>query len=477
MQIQQLITLGESKTLEFKQDASSLMPIIKTIIAFANTAGGILIIGVTDSKQIMGVSHPEAVQDQIANAIAVSISPQLLVDITPVNHDGKIVILVQVQSGFGPYFIKSEGIDKGTYTRLGATTRIATSEIIAEIQREAKHLHYDAQPCFGTTFDDLEQKLMRTYFKQINKKSSIKNMLSLGVLIAKGDQLIPSNGGMIVFGKKDKRLQLFRNTFIGCARFQGTNKAIFIDKVELDCDLITAVEEVSKFIQRNTRTRVEFMGMRRKESPEYSPFVFREIIINAFVHANYEVLDSRFLVGVFDDRIEINSPGVLPITMTVEQLRAGVSRVRNSVIARVFKEYGLIEQWGSCYGRIHAICLKEDCPEPKWEEFSAQMRVTIYPPRHDPNMIPDRAHVGIMSGLSSEQIVLLEYATAPRSLAELMEKLQLKHRVKFAAKYVHPLIELALLTRTIPDKPKSINQRYVITSKGQIFLQEQQKHV
>ena len=141
--------------------------------------------------------------------------------------------MVQVQSGFGPYFIKSEEVDKGTYTRLGATTRIATPEIIAEIQRQVKHLHYDAQPCFGTTSQDLDQKLLKTYFKQINKKNSIKNLLTLGVLVLKGDQTIPSNGGIILFGKQDKRLELFRNTFIGCARFQGTSKAIFIDKVVL----------------------------------------------------------------------------------------------------------------------------------------------------------------------------------------------------------------------------------------------------
>lgn len=477
MNITKLLQSGESKTLEFKKDSSSLIPIIKTIIAFANTAGGILLLGVTDTKDIIGLTELEKIQDQIANAIAVMIAPQLLVNLFKVAYQNKELLIIHVEHGLGPYFIKSEGLERGTYIRLGATTRLATPEMIAEMERQVSHLYYDNQPCYDSHFDDLDQNALNYFFKKINKENSHSNLLSLGIVIKKGTQIIPTNGGIILFGKKNKRLHYFPNTSIGCARFQGVNKAIFIDKVELNCDLISAVNEILKFVQRNTRTKVSFQGMRREESPEYPPLVIRELIINAFVHANYEVLGSRFLVGIFEDRIDISSPGTLPIGMTVEQLKAGVSQIRNKVIARVFKEFGYIEQWGSCYERIYQACIAENCPEPKWEEFSSQLRVTVYPPSHDPNMIHKKDHVGIMSNLLPEQITLLLYANEPRTRTELMEKLQAKHRVKFAAKYIHPLIALDLLMLTIPDKPKSKMQRYVTTAKGLAFLQEQKKHV
>lgn len=233
---------------------------------------------------------------------------------------------------------------------------------------------------------------------------------------------------------KAKRFQRFPNTLISCARFKGTSKATFIDKLDLETDILTAIDEIPKFIQRHTLNHVVFKGMVREEIPEYPPLMIREILINAFVHANYEVLGSRFTIAIFDDRLEIQNPGILMPGMTLEYLKAGISRIRNSVLARVFLELGLVEAWGSCYERIRDICSAANCPEPTWEELGSILRVTLRPSDHDPIMIQKVDHeINLLEKNEIQERIL--------SLLETHESMSLKE----LASYISPIASLRTL--------------------------------
>lgn len=106
----------------------------------------------------------------------------------------------------------------------------------------------------------------------------------------------------------------------------------------------------------------------------------RLYIINYFTyHANYEISGSRIFIAIYNDKLEVQNPGVMLPGMSIEQFKAGVSRIRNPVIARTFGELGLVEQWGSGYERIHDACITGGYPEPRWEEFGSALRVTFYP--------------------------------------------------------------------------------------------------
>ena len=124
MNIAQLIERGESKTLEFKRDASSLLPIIKTLIAFANTAGGILLIGATDEHLLVNVPEPDKVRDRIFSSVGDSIHPQLHVNIEKISIKDKILLAITVEKGRTPYHLKSEGLEQGTYVRIGVLSQI-----------------------------------------------------------------------------------------------------------------------------------------------------------------------------------------------------------------------------------------------------------------------------------------------------------------------------------------------------------------
>jgi predicted HTH transcriptional regulator len=184
---------------------------------------------------------------------------------------------------------------------------------------------------------------------------------------------------MILFGKNDQRLVQFPNSEISCARFAGTTKADFIDRLDLKNSSLLSIEEIPKFIRRNTAMAAEFGDIKRNDISQYPINAIREVLLNALMHANYELRGSRFYVAIFDDRLEIQNPGNFPPGLTLEDFKAGISKIRNPMIARVFREKESLEAWGSGYERICKVCEKGGYPLPEWEEVGPIIRVTFYP--------------------------------------------------------------------------------------------------
>ena len=145
----------EGKTLEYKRDLSSIKPILKTLVAFANTSGGTVVIGVDDERRVVGLSDPSSDEEKLSSAIADAICPTLLPDIDIVTEHEKHVIVVKVARFPGPFYIKTLGPEKGVFVRLGSTTRRANDDIIAELNRSRDHLAFDQLPCVGTEYEDL----------------------------------------------------------------------------------------------------------------------------------------------------------------------------------------------------------------------------------------------------------------------------------------------------------------------------------
>ncbi len=369
MEIEKLLSQSESKVLEFKRDISSLEPILKAIVAFANTAGGIVVIGRTDEGVLVGVKDVFKAEESLASSIADNIRPSIFPEIEIATVNSKDFLVVKVSHWRAPFYLKNAGMPQGVYVRLGSTNRPASPELLAELQRSVLTPSYDQQPLIDLAKDEL----------QIEKDMSEEKLRSLGVLVPADHQLVPSIGGLILFGKKGCRQQLVPDARVSCARFVGNDKSRILDRLEIEGTILDAVEEVSKFIARNTRLAAEFEDVFRKDIPEYSPLALREALINALVHADYSLTGSHIQIAIFNDRLEIQNPGMLPFGFTLDDFKMGVSRVRNRVIARVFYELKLMEQWGSGYKRIMEACRAEGYPDPKWEELGMYIRVTFYP--------------------------------------------------------------------------------------------------
>lgn len=378
MEIEKLLEQAESKTLEFKNDLSSLGPILKTIVAFANTAGGTLIVGRSPKGELVGVEDIFKAEEKLANAIADSIHPPIFPEIEISTLGGKNLLVVRVAHWRGPFYLKKSGIPNGVYVRLGSTSRPAGSELLAEMQRTVLHLSFDEQPLRELSSQDLELKKAKIIFRQAGRTLDEKKLRSLGILVKAGNKVVPSIGGLILFGKQDVRQRLLPDAKVSCARFRGDDKTEIVDRYEVEGSILDAVDEVPKFIMRNTRLSAEIHSIRRKDISEYPPIAIREALINALVHCDYSITGSRIQIAIFNNRLEVQNPGMLPFGFTLEDLKSGVSRVRNRVIVRVFNELNLMEEWGSGYKRIVEACNAGGYPEPEWQELGATLRVTFH---------------------------------------------------------------------------------------------------
>ncbi len=346
------IQKGESKTLEFKEALPKSDNIAKTVIAFSNTSGGRLIIGVNDKREIIGIDDNELfeMQDKVASIIADNCSPGILPEIYSVNIKNKLILVIEIVRGnLKPYFLKNRGRNNGTYIRIGATNRIAGLDTIAELERQKRHISFDEEICYDIEFPDLDLSSLLGKFESIGKPLNNEKLENLKLVKTENDKVYPTNALMILLGK-------FSHCTVKCARFKGTTMDVFIDKKEYGGDIFSVLENIQSFILNHINLKAEIKGLYRNETYEIPTVALREALVNALIHRDYVNRGRDIKVGIYDDIVNIVSPGSLPNTITIEDVFNGRSEARNRVVAHVFKELGLIEQWGSGINRIINAC-------------------------------------------------------------------------------------------------------------------------
>jgi len=377
MKLIEQIQKGESKTLEFKRALPKNENIAKTVIAFSNTSGGKLIIGVNNNREIIGINDNELfdIQDDVASVIADNCSPGIMPEIYSVNIVGKLLLVIEVVRGnLKPYFLKNHGKADGTYIRIGATNRLADLDTIAELERQKRHISFDEEICYDVTFDQLDISPLLQQFKNINKPLNEDKLRNLKLIKAENGKSYPTNALMILLGK-------FPHCTVKCARFKGTTMDVFIDKKEYGGDIFSILENTQSFVLNHINLKAEIEGLYRKETYEIPVVALREILTNALIHRDYVNQGRDVKVGVYDDIVNVVSPGSLPNNITIEDIFNGRSEVRNRVIAHIFKDLGLIEQWGSGINRIINACKEQGLPTPKIEEKNDFFDVEIIRPR------------------------------------------------------------------------------------------------
>lgn len=375
--IEELLQQEEGKTLEFKENSKSLDRIIHTIIAFANTAGGKIVIGVKDkTKEIIGLEDPIEEEMRLANAIADSIEPLFNPDIHVVSWRNREFLLIQVPHSVGPYYAKAKGLKKGTYIRLGSTNRLADTALLAELQRLGENECFDEMPATGCSLKDLDLEAIKNCFKKVGKKFEESTAFSLHLHLKKQSKLIPSKGAILLFGKN--RTNIFPHAAIRCVRFLGITRDEVLDQQDIGDYLPLALEKIISFVQRNTKLSTKIGSSVRKNIAEYPPVVVKEALTNALIHTDYSAAGSQTQVAIFEDRIEITNPGALPFGLNLQDALQGVSQLRNRVIGRCFRELELVELWGSGLKRMISQCQKSGIPIPRFEELGHFFRVTLF---------------------------------------------------------------------------------------------------
>ena len=375
--LEELLVKEEGKTLEFKENTQSLHKIIQTVIAFANTAGGTIVIGVKDkTKEIIGVENLLKDEEKVANAIADSVSPLLIPNLQFHTWRKRDLLIITVAHSFGPYYLRSKGLEHGVYVRFGSTNRLADWQTVSEIQRLKEHKYFDEQPNFDCPIQKVDLSKAKELFADVSKKFTDQTTKSLGLIVAHQAKQFPSNGAVLLFGENHR--QFFPDAIIKLGRFAGTTKSKIIDSQELDIPLATALDAILVFVKRHTSTSAEITEAKRRDIPQYPHIVVREAIINALLHTDYSIKGTSIQIAIFDDRMEITNPGALPFGLSLETAISGVSQLRNRVIGRIFRELNLIEQWGSGLGRMLTVCAEQGIPTPKFEELDNFFRTTLF---------------------------------------------------------------------------------------------------
>ena len=377
MKITEILRRTEGKNLEFKRDLSSPAGFLRTVVAFANTAGGIILIGVEDrTRHIRGVSDPLDLEERAVNLISDSIKPRLVPDVELLSYRHTHVLAVEVfPSPARPHHIAREGLHRGTYARVGSSNRLADAALVAEMRRHATGESFDEGPLPALDSEALDFRAASESFAPTLTLTR-GNLQTLRLVTPHQGRLVPTVGGVLLFGTD--RLAHFPDAWVQAGRFAGADKATIADHLDIKTPPVQAVEDAVAFVQKHALRGVKIGQVRHEEQWSVPIVAIREAIINAVVHADYSQRGAPIRLAIFDNRIEVEDPGLLPFGLTLDDLPRGISRLRNRTIGRVFHELGLVEQWGSGVQRMLATCREAGLAAPAWEEVGLRLRVTIH---------------------------------------------------------------------------------------------------
>ena len=252
-----------------------------------------------------------------------------------------------------PHYLKREGLERGAYVRVGSTNRRADRELLDEMRRFARGESYDEQPMPDFDSEAIDFRATSESFSPLRKLRR-SDLETLRLVTRHQGRKVPTIGGVLLFGKD--RGRNFPDAWVQVGRFRGTDKSRIDDRADIKSHLARSVETAIAFVAKHALRGAEIGAVHRKERWNLPPAAVREAIINAFAHTDYAQRGAPIRVSIFDDRLEVENPGLLPFGLTVEDLHLGISKLRNRVIGRVFHELGLIEQWGSGIQRMTAAC-------------------------------------------------------------------------------------------------------------------------
>ncbi|HAM03984.1 MULTISPECIES: ATP-binding protein [unclassified Megasphaera] len=380
---------GESKNVEYKErvpeDSQKYM---KSVVAFANGDGGRIVFGVEDgTMRVVGIPQADLFQmmDAITNAVTDSCEPMIIPDLFVREIEGKSLIILEIAPGMQrPYYLKKKGPVKGTYIRTAGTTRLADRAILQELLLEGENKFFDQQPIPNlkvTKYDvtalchsmseTAKKNALSDIQRQGIKELTINQLISWGILIENKGQLIPTYAYAMLTH------QAGYPPVVQCAVFKTDDRAVFVDKREIDAPIQEQVEKAYQYVLEKINMGARFQGVYRQDIYELPPDSIRELIANALVHRNYLEPES-VQIALFSDRLEVTSPGSLMRGVTHEKMKEGFSKIRNRALANAFAYMNLIEKWGSGFPRIFRDCRDYGLQEPEIIDFDGDLRVNLY---------------------------------------------------------------------------------------------------
>ncbi|BCJ93574.1 ATPase AAA [Anaerocolumna cellulosilytica] len=357
------MNLYESETVELKEIYTP--DIKKEIVAFANTNGGTIYVGVQDNGEIVGLTNADFVMQQISNSLRDSVRPDvsMFTKIELLQEENKFLIKLTVSQGTKrPYYLSDKGLKPtGVYVRSGTTSAPASEDAIRMMIKMTD----------GDSFENNRSLIQELTFTSLNQEMERRNlefsevqMKNLGILSADD---IYTNMGLLVSDQCQHSIKF--------AVFQGLDKLVFKDRKELTGSLFAQLTDAYKTIDFYNGTKATFHDLLRADERDYPEDSVREALLNAIVHRDYSFSGST-IINLYSDRLEIISLGGLVTGLSLEAVMLGASQTRNEKLASLFYRMKLIEAYGTGISKIIS-CYKGLPVQPKFENVEGAFRVVL----------------------------------------------------------------------------------------------------
>lgn len=368
-QFLQLLLNGENSGLEFKRDDTQPRKLAGEIVALLNLEGGHILLGVEDDTTVSGLTRgPKEAEEWVMQIAREHVQPAVIPYWQTLEWgNGKVVGVVTLSADAPdkPYKVKS-GSSWVTRIRVGTTTRDATREEEERLYQQSGRLRYGLKPVLGTSSQDLDVRRLRDYFVRVLGEKSFPEddqdelerlLLALELVTTSSGYTSATVDGLLLFGENPE--QFLPQSGFRAVCYQGTDPdyAVREDK-DIKGPLTPLggrdglvvepgiVDRTWDFVRRNTVSSARLEGAQRQERWEYPEEALREVLVNALAHRDYSIAGTDVMLSIFSDRLEIQSPGRLPNTVTIDGLRSGMRYARNQTLVNVLRDYGYVDARG-----------------------------------------------------------------------------------------------------------------------------------
>lgn len=349
-ELSEIIRAGENINVEFKSNAVHTDSLAKEIVAFANSYGGTLYLGVEDDGTVTGISAEKKWDEFIANIARNNVTPPLNPQIAFAEFSGKTIAIVEIAKGKNkPYQTAKDG---KYWIRVASTVRQASPPELLRLFQASGFMHYDNNPVANTGFDVLNQKKLRLYFNDCyqfdwdGEDNKIQLLLNSNILTHHEEKIVCTVGGLLVFCDYPERY--LPQATIQLAVIKGTEITdSVVQKKEITGTLPDQIDNAQALIKLYLPEPLVVKDSAKREDTLAIPgAVLREAVVNAVCHRDYAMSTSRIHIYIYTDRLEIKSPGRLANALDLEKIRHGNSAPRNLFLLKLLDNLHYIDGLG-----------------------------------------------------------------------------------------------------------------------------------
>ena len=462
----------------------------KSVSAFANYSGGCLIFGINNDDEVIGLENPQEVSEKISEIITSKMDPIPVFDMNFYTVEGKVVVVLKIEEGNIPPYYYVDGGNRTAYRRVGNESIPVDGNALRALILKGANSSFDIR---GSRFDKDKfsfSKLKATYFNKTGNVFDEDDYESWSLV--ENDKL--TNAGALLVDESP-----IRHSRLFCTRWNGLDKASGVidalDDREFTGSLISLLQNGLEFVFNNSKKQWKKVSDSRIEMPDYPERSVQEGLVNALIHRDYLEIGSEVHIDMYDNRLEIYSPGGMYDGSLVQErdvLRVPSKR-RNPIIADAFNRLRLMERRGSGFKKIcsdynsqvnyteamapqfysdfdsFVLTLWNLNYSEKTQETSEKTQETSEKTQETGEKTQETGEKTQETGEKTQETrgkdirnKIIEFCSVPRSRVEIAEHIEYKSKSTLWRIYLKPLIVEGKLQMTIPEQPKNRNQKYIV---------------